>query len=90
MRFGRGGDGVPDTGVYRRSHGRLGLVARSGTLLPGIGTVYQMLAGSFIVIPPPPNYTSACGTIINDKGTIVFRPTLTDGRTVLIQATPAH
>jgi hypothetical protein len=83
------GDGIADTGVYRWSHGQLTLVAKSGTVLPGIGTVFQMVAGSFIVIPPPPTYTSVCGTAINDRGAIVFQPALTDGRTVMIQATPA-
>jgi hypothetical protein len=83
------GDGLPDTGIWLWSHGQLSLVARSGTVLPGIGTVSQMLARSFIVIPPPINFSSVCGTIINDRGVIVFQPSLTDSRTVLIQATPA-
>jgi hypothetical protein len=83
------GDGTPDTGVFFWSHGELSLVAKSGSVLPGIGTVFQMVAQSFIVIPPPPNYSSVCGTIINERGVIVFQPALTDGRTVLIQATPA-
>jgi hypothetical protein len=83
------GDGTPDTGVFLWSHNQLSLVAKSGTVLPGIGTVFQMVAQAFIVVPPPPNSTSVCGTVINDRGTIVFQPALTDGRTVLIQATPA-
>jgi hypothetical protein len=82
-------DGTPDTGVFLWSHGQLSLVAKSGTVLPGIGTIFQMVAKAFIVVPPPPNYSSVCGTIINERGAIAFQPALTDGRTVLIQATPS-
>jgi hypothetical protein len=82
-------DGTPDTGVFLWSHGQLSLVAKSGPVQPGVGTVFQIVAGAFIVIPPPSSYTSVCGTVINERGVIVFQPALTDGRTVLIHATPA-
>ena len=44
------GDGTADTGLYAWSKGRLSLVARTGTIIPGVGTVASLVMGT-IVIP---------------------------------------
>jgi hypothetical protein len=80
-------DGTADTAVFQWSNGRLSLIARSGDVLPGIGTIYQM-ASAQLIIPPPPYVRPNSGAINNDRGQVVFQPTLTDGRVVMIQATP--
>jgi hypothetical protein len=67
-------DGVPDTGLYEWSRGTLSLVARTGTIIPGMGTIAQI---------------NALGSgILNDRGQVLFQATLTDGRIVLLIATP--
>jgi hypothetical protein len=66
------GDGKPDTGVYFRSRaGSLSVLARTGTVIPGVGTI-----------------VSATRAIISDRGHVAFTAQLTDGRTVLLLATP--
>jgi hypothetical protein len=66
------GDGKPDTGVYVRSRaGSLSVLARTGTVIPGVGTI-----------------VSATRAIISDRGQVAFTAQLTDGRTVLLLATP--
>lgn len=81
-------DGVPDTGLYVWSHGAVQLVARTGTVIPGVGTIGQVATGTSI-IPPPPSYFPASGPI-NDHGQILFGATLSDGTTgVLLLATPS-
>jgi len=67
-----------ETGVFLWSHGRVSVVARSGMLLPGIGTIEQL--GS------PGGFPS--GSISNDRGQVVFQATLTDASVVFLQATP--
>lgn len=78
-------DGAQDTGLYLRSGGSLRLVARTGTVIPGVGTVAH--------INPPALSTStgaqlSGGGAINDRGQIFFQVTLTDGTGVLLTATP--
>jgi hypothetical protein len=80
-------DGNPDTGLYVWSHGTLKLVARTGTVLPGIGTV-RHLATFVTGFPPPPVSTPSSGAINNDHGEVFFCATLTDGTGVLLIATP--
>jgi hypothetical protein len=82
------GDLLPDTGLYQWSHGTLSLVARTGTVLPGIGTIETLTSPSVIVIPPPPTFSANGGAINNDRGEVLFSATLTDGRTVLLLETP--
>jgi len=77
------GDGIPDTGVYVASGGSLRLVARTGTVIPGVGTIAQASA-SFATVPPTPS----SGAANNDHGQVFFNATLTDGRVVLLLATP--
>jgi len=82
-------NGVPDTGLFEWSHGRLSLIARSGTVLPGVGTV-DNLTFNEIVIPPPPILVPTSGAIINDRGEVLFGATLTDGRGVMLLDTPSQ
>ena len=82
------GDGVPDTGLFVWSNGTLRLVARSGTVIPGVGTIAQ-LATAVTVIPEPLAFPSPnSGAITNDRGQVYFSATLTDGRGIHLVATP--
>lgn len=82
------GDGTLDTGLFVWSHGTTRLVAHTGTVIPGVGTILQ-LAATQIIIPPPPIVTPNSGAINNDRGQLLFQATLTDGRGVLLLATPS-
>lgn len=79
-------NGVTDTGLYSVSHGKTRLVARSGSDLPGVGTVADVNSPSFSG-PMMPSSLQA-GGIINDRGQIFFEVILTDGSGVLLVATP--
>jgi hypothetical protein len=81
------GDGTLDTGLFQWSHGQLSLIARSGTAIPGVGTIYQ-LAAAQLVFPPPPTVTPTSGAINNDRGQVIFEASLTNGKVVLLLATP--
>jgi hypothetical protein len=81
------GDGVDDTGLFQWSHGKLGVIARTGTQIAGVGTVFA-LASVQIVIPPAPIPTTTSGSINNDRGQVLFCATMTDGNVVLLLATP--
>jgi hypothetical protein len=74
------GDGQPDTGVYQWSNGTVSLIARSGTTIPGAGTIGQM--------GPPEEGNWGSGALSNEKGQVFFQATLTDGTGVLLVATP--
>jgi hypothetical protein len=80
-------DGNPDTGLYVWSHGVLQVVARTGTVIPGVGTI-RHLATATTGFPPPPVLTPSSGALNNDRGQVFFCATLTDGRAVLLLATP--
>ena len=71
-----------DTGLYVLSTDGLRLVARTGTMIPGVGTISGLTAPSF---PIPWS-----GGAINEHGQIAFAATLTDGNTVLLLATPGQ
>lgn len=77
------GDGIPDTGLFLWSQGTLHLVVRSGSVIEGMGTVAHLHAAAYVGLPWP-----SSGALINDRGQLVFEVTLTDGRCVLLQATP--
>ncbi|MFL6446609.1 MAG: choice-of-anchor tandem repeat NxxGxxAF-containing protein [Bryobacteraceae bacterium] len=83
-------DGVPDTGIYVWSGGSVRLVARTGTVIPGVGTIGQVASG-VTIIPPPPSYFPGSG-VINDHGQILFGVTLDDAKKtgVLLLASPHH
>ena len=82
-------DGSPDTGLYVWSHGVLHVVARTGTVIPGLGTI-RHLATFVTGFPPPPVNTPNSGATNNDRGQLFFAATLTDGRGVLLVATPTE
>lgn len=73
-------DGLLDSGIYISAGGRLSLVARSGTVVRGLGTILAvqspLMLGSFYG-----------GVAINDAGAVLFKATLEDGRGVLLSAT---
>jgi hypothetical protein len=66
--------------VYVWSHGSLTLVAKTGAVVPGVGTI----AGMDQVGKGLPS----SGVDINDKGQVAFGVTLTSGGGALLLATP--
>jgi hypothetical protein len=80
--------GVPDTGLYLWSKGTLSLIARSGTVLPGVGTIESLTSPANVIIGPSPGFFATGGSINNDRGQILYSATLTDGRGVLLLYTP--
>jgi hypothetical protein len=82
-------NGAVESGLYVWSHGSVRLVARTGTVIPGIGTIGQLSTGVMIIPPPPPGTFYPGGGPINNRGQILFGATLSDGTTgVLLLATP--
>jgi hypothetical protein len=81
-------DGVRATGLYVLSDGSLQLVARTGTVIPGVGTVAHVNPPSVATNPTQNPHDLFGGGAINDLGEILFQVTLTDGRGVLLVATP--
>ncbi|HSB79454.1 MAG TPA: choice-of-anchor tandem repeat NxxGxxAF-containing protein, partial [Candidatus Methylomirabilis sp.] len=71
-----------DTGLYVFSHGSLRLVARTGTVIPNVGKIARLGSPNF---PLP-----LSGAANNDRGQVFFHATLTDGKTVLLLATPSN
>ena len=82
------GDGLPDTGLFQWSHGQLSGIARTGTVVPGVGTVKLLGSPTQIIFPLPPNFTATSGAINNDVGQVLFQATLTDDSGVFLLATP--
>jgi hypothetical protein len=80
--------GVPDTGLYLWSKGQLSLVARSGTVLPGIGTIQSLTSPANVIIGPSPGFFANGGSINNDRGQVLFSVTLVGGTGVLLLDTP--
>ena len=78
---------VRDTGVYVVSHGRVQLVARSGTVIPGVGIVSD-LENPFYVGSNDAKLFG--GAVINDAGQVAFQAILTDGRDALLIANPGQ
>ena len=76
-------DGFADNGLYVFSNGSVRLVARTGTVIPGLGTI------DYMGLPPAinPSFFGA-GAIINERGQVLFFATLSDGMGVLLLATP--
>ena len=69
------------------SQGKLSVIVRTGTVIPGIGTI-DKLAPPQLVIPPPPISTTTSGAINNEAGQVIFQASLTDDRGVFLLATP--
>ena len=65
-----------DSGVYVWSEGMLHLVAGTGTVIPDLGTVSSVV--NFVVN----------GGVLNDSHQVLFEATMTNGRKVLLLATP--
>jgi hypothetical protein len=70
--------------MFVASHGALWSVAQTGTIIPGVGTVSQVITGGFFV----PGTVANTEIVNNDRGQVLFAATLTDGRGVLLVATP--
>jgi len=66
-----------ESGLYVHSRGVLHLVAGTNTVIPGVGTISSVVN---LMIG---------GGILNDRGQFLFGATLTDGRGVLLLATPS-
>jgi len=81
-------DGLPDTGIWVWSTGQLRLVAKTGTVVPGVGTVAH-LSNPFVLPPSVTPMFASCGALINNHGQVFFQAILSDGTDVLLIATPA-
>jgi len=79
-------DGIDDTGVWVSSGGKLRLVARTGTVVPGVGTLAEFING-FGTLPTLPSEANG-GCVINNRGQVLFSAILSDGRIGLFIATP--
>ena len=79
--------GVADNGVYLFSNGRTSVVARTGTVMRGVGTIASVGLTSPGSAAAPPNQD---GGLLNDAGQVLFSATLTDGRVALVLATPTN
>jgi hypothetical protein len=84
---------IPDTGLYVWSHGSLRLVARTGTVIPGVGTIAQLVM-NVLRVSPPPVFVPNSGAHNNDRGQVVFgarhveKDEHGEQRGVLLVATP--
>jgi hypothetical protein len=76
---------VHDTGLYARSNVKLQLVARTGTVISGVGTIAQINNPLYADLDGAAFFDEPA---INDAGQIFFEATLTDGRGVLLIASP--
>jgi hypothetical protein len=81
-------NGVADTGLYQWSHGQLSVIARTGTVIPNVGTVASVTNPSAIVVGPPTGVFPTSGAVNNDRGQVLFAVTLTDGTGVMLLYTP--
>src|SRR5262249_41325671 len=81
--------GVADTGLYQWSHGQLSVIARTGTVIPGVGTIAAVTNPSAIVVGPPAGVFPTSGAVNNDRGQVIFAVTLTEGTGVMLLYTPS-
>ncbi len=77
------GDGLKDTGLYVLEDEKLKVVARTGTKIPGLGTIRSLHSPGELGFR-----TAISGASLNERGQIAFQATLEDGRGVLLLATP--
>jgi len=80
-------DGQNDTGLFQWSHGELSLVAKTGTIIPAVGTMVFAIAAT-VITTPPTGVPSSPGAAINDAGQVLFCATMINGDVVLLLATP--
>jgi hypothetical protein len=77
------GDGVKDTGVYLFHAGRISTVVRTGTVIPGLGTVAHTNSPFYVGLQYPyPNVH------LNNRGEVLTQVILTNGQTYVVVATP--
>lgn len=86
------GDPIPDPGLYVWSHDSLLVVARTSTVIPGVGTIARL--GTIIPTFEGRNVDPDSGANNNDCGQVVFGARLIENdehgeqRGVLLVATP--
>ena len=68
-------DDIPDTGLYVWSHSSLRLVARTGTVIPGVGTIAHLVMNVLVALESPA-FVPNSGAHNNDRGQVVFGATL--------------
>jgi hypothetical protein len=73
---------VQGSGIYLFSEGSKRVVARTGTVIPGVGTIANVGIGFSAPV------AAQAGGEINDRGQVLFSATLTNGKVVLLLATP--
>jgi hypothetical protein len=79
------GDGLHDTGLFTWSNGSVQLVARTGTVIPGVGTIAHLQDPPEVGFGRPHS-----NPVINPRGEIAFQATLADGTGVLLVAPPEN
>ena len=80
-------NGIPDTGLYCLVNGSLQLVARTGTVVRGVGTI-AYLGDVAPVSGSNPDFRY--GGPMNDGGQVLVGATMTNGTVVLLVASPAN
>jgi hypothetical protein len=79
-------NGLPDTGLYCLANGSLRMVARTGTAIPGVGTI-AYLGDAVPVSGATPDFRYGGPT--NDQGQALVGATMTNGTVALLVASPA-
>jgi len=79
-----------DEGAYLYSKGAISLIAKSGTGIAGVGTIYDLEEGNAITagLPATPTGDPAPFMLLNNAGQVAFPATLKDARIGLLLATP--
>ena len=78
------GDNIPDTGVYVDHGGIITTVVRTGTVIPGLGTVTHTNELDIVDVPIPP----FPGVDINDRGEVLTQVVLENGENYIVVASP--
>ncbi len=78
------GDGAKDSGVFTYSGGVYEVVAKTGDVIPGVGTVAHIAQPVNAAAASSPNGYS----LINNRGQVMFQATLSNGTGVLLLASP--
>ena len=79
----RNGDQIQDTGVYLHHAGTISTVVRTGTAIPGVGTVAHTNNPFWVETSWP-----APGVHLNERGEILTQVIMEDGKTHVVVATP--
>jgi hypothetical protein len=80
-----------EEGLYRYSKGAVSLIAKTGTVIPGVGTIFDLEQGNSLLpgLPAAPMGFPNGFAIPNDRGQVAFVATLKDARIGLLLATPS-